>query len=123
MDLVDEQHRPHTGHRKRVTRLVDGGPHVLHPGRDRRQLTEPAPTGTRYDVGQGCLAGTRRPPQQDRGRTATLGQTPQRAARPEQVTLPDDIVESAGAQPGRERTRRREGLLEPAIEQVHPPTV
>ncbi len=123
MHLVDEQDRADAGNRERVTRLVDHRPYVLDTGGDRGQFTEPAPTGAGDDVRERRLTAARRPPEQDRGGAAAFHQAPQRTARAEQVALPDEIVEGPGTQPGREGTRRREGLLEPGVEQAHLRTV
>ena len=85
VDLVEEEHGLAAVHVAGPVGVLHHRAHVLDPGGDRRQLDELAVGRGRDEVGQGGLAGARRPPQDRRDRAgrspAALDEPAQRAAR------------------------------------------
>ena len=95
VDLVDEQDGRHPGH----PGGVDGGAHVLDPGRDRAELDEAPARGPADQGGDRGLAGAGRAPQDHRGRAGPVDQPAQGRSRGHEVRLPDELREVPGPHP------------------------
>ena len=74
------------------------------------------------EPGDGRLAGAGRTPDDDRREPVRLDEHPQRLRRPEQVLLPDDLVERPRPQPRRERRLPRQPLLHRRSKQIRTPS-
>ena len=72
-------------------------------------------------MGQRGLARSRRPPQHHRGELVCLDEGPKGFTRPEQMVLPNDVVEPEGPKPGRQRGPAGEQLVRCVTEQVVAP--
>ena len=108
--LVDEQHGLFAV-RGGAPGHIDDGAHLFDPGRQRRERLEPPTGGLRDQRGQRGLTGTGRPVEDHRRGTRAVDQPAQRRARPQQMVLPDDLVEGspAASAPPAAPTRRPEG--------------
>ena len=97
VDLVDEQDG--VASRLQVALgLFHRRTDILHPRKDGRQRNEFMPEGVRRQPCQRGLAHTRRPPEDHRMRLPRLERQPQRPIRPQQVLLPDHLVQRRGSQ-------------------------
>ncbi len=112
VDLVDEQDGLPPGHAQLAAGALDGRTDVLDPGRDGRDLDEPALGHVGDDVGQRGLAGARRPPQEQRHGGLALDQPPQGVPEPSRWRCP---ITSSRVR-GRIRTASGSGVLSRAAE-------
>ena len=103
VDLVDEQQgglsqagSPLGGRAERPAHLGHVRLHAAEP-------LEPRPGGSRDDPGQGGLPRAGRPVEDQRLDPVRLDGPAQEPARPQQVALPQELVEGAGAHAGRQR--------------------
>ena len=99
MDLVDEQHRLEQAALGALHHLAGVG----HAGGDGRQRDQLRADRLGQDRRQGGLAGAGRAPQDQRGQGAAIQQLLQRAARPDEVLLPDELGGGPWAHPRGER--------------------
>ena len=76
-----------------LLRLVDDVAHLLHPTADGAQGVERSLQGVRDDGGEGGLADAGRPPENHGGYVAALDEGAQRRIGPNEVLLPDVLVE------------------------------
>ena len=103
--LVDKEQRalaglaPRAGRVERLLQVGDAGKH-------RRELLEMQFGGIRQKPRHGGLAGARRSPEDQRAERARLQHARQRAVRPQDVILADDLGERARTHPVRQRMRR-----------------
>jgi hypothetical protein len=84
---------------------------VADAGENRRDLLEMQIGRLRQQAGNRGLAGAGRPPKHERTQRSRIEQALERAVRPEQMILADDLVEPGRPQLVSKRTRRR--ALEP----------
>ena len=102
MDLVDEQHGAPAGGAQ-LARVGDDAAQVGDAGADRGERGEVRAGLVRDDPRERRLSGPRRPPEDHRGYLIGFDRAPQRAARPDDLLLADELVERARAHPRRER--------------------
>ena len=98
VDLVEEEDRALAPLAEAVAGPLERVADVLHAGAHRAELLEGLAGVGGDGLGQGRLAGARRPPQDHRRQPVALDEGPQGLARPEQLVLADDVVEGAGPQ-------------------------
>ena len=117
--LVEEEDRALPVLPEPIARSVDDLANILDARAHRRQRLERLGGDAGDEPGDRGLARAGRSPQHDRRQAVALDEDPQRTPRPEQVLLPDDLVQRARPQPCRQRralvqpliARRREQIL------------
>ena len=115
VDLVEEQDRAAVVVGQPGPRLGDDLAHVPHACGHRGQGHE-LPVGLGgHDPGQRGLAGPGRPPQDDRRQPVGLDQRPQRRPVPDQVALPDHVLQRAGPHPRRQGRLPGQPLLQRSL--------
>ena len=108
MDLVHEENRRAPRLRKHRPRAGDRIADLLHPGQHGGDGDELGVAGTSEQARERGLAHTRRPPQDHGVQLARLDREAQRLARPQQVLLPNHILDALRSQLLRERRFRRD---------------
>ena len=92
VDLIDEEDGV-TPRLQVALSLLHRGADILHPRKNSRQRNEFMPEGVRRQPRQRGLAHARRPPENHRMRLPRLECQPQRPVRPQQVLLPDHLIQ------------------------------
>ena len=110
VDLVDEEQRA-LPRLAPAARLLEHLLEVGDAGEDGRDLLEAEVGLARQQPRNRGLAGARRPPEDERAERAGVEHPGERAVRPQQVVLADDVGERLRPQPVGQRPRRR--LFEP----------
>ena len=116
--LVEEEDRALAVLAEAIAGAGDDLAHVLDARAHRRQRFERLGGDAGDEPGDRCLARAGRSPQHDRRQAVALDQDPQRTSRPEQVLLPDDLVEGARPQPRRQRRALVQPLVARRSEQI-----
>ena len=99
VDFVDEQQRAPAALGAIAIRRGDDFADFLDAGRHRAEGDEIRVDETGEQSGQRGLAGAGRAPEDHRVERPVLEREPQRAARPQQLILTDQVVERAGPHP------------------------
>ena len=99
MDLIEEEDGLPAAQREPFARTLDDLAHLGAADLDRAVLLEGGIGGLGHEPGQRGLAGTRRPVEDHRVGVPLLDRPPQRRARPQQMVLPDELVERLRPQP------------------------
>jgi hypothetical protein len=118
VDLVDEEDRPQAVSPEPVPRAADHRAHVVHAGGDRRQLLEGGAGPLGDDACDRRLARSRRPEEDHRRRAVLLDRAAEGRAGPEDVVLPDELLQGRGPQAHRERRVFRLALPRGFAEEV-----
>src|SRR6185436_11958125 len=105
MHFIEEQHRPPPGFLARFAGALRGGANVLHASHDGGERDELGVACLRDEARERRLARTGRAPQDHRMQMPAFEHPPQRLAGPQQMCLPDVLVERRRPQTIRERTR------------------
>src|SRR5262249_26309794 len=106
MDLVDEEDGPPTAAAELRLRVVDDVPQILHALEDRGERDGVRPARGSEEMGEGGLAASGRTPEDQRLDLAALDHVAQHASRPEEMLLPDELVDRPRPHPLRERGAR-----------------
>jgi hypothetical protein len=97
VDLVDEQRRTATLVRAPLARLLDELAQLLHPSEHGRERDKLRACAARDHARERRLAGSGRPPQDQRRQPIALDELAQRLTARKQRLLPDDLVDAARA--------------------------
>ncbi len=124
VDLVHEQKRSPLPVLHAQFRRLEHLPQVGDAGEDRADLDEGELCLLRQKAGDGGLAHAGRPPEDERAERACGQHRPHRAVGAQDVTLPDHIGQTRGAQPVCQRAGGLRGGGGWGVEQVgHGPTI
>src|SRR5688572_33049695 len=106
MHLIEEQHATAAAFGAHYTRALDGLTDVLDSGHHGGKLHELCVRLARDEAREGGLAGTRRPPEDQRVQLPLFERTAQWFAGPDDLVLADKLVERARAHAVGKRTQR-----------------
>lgn len=119
MNLVDEQDRALAEVFEVPAGFGEQFAHLLDAGRDRVERLEPALGVARDDVREGGFAAAGRAVKDERIEAVGEEHPAEQFARPEEVRLPDVLVQRAGAHLRRQRAGLQPVLVAQVVEQVH----
>ena len=118
MDLVEEEDRALPVLTEPGARPLRDLAHVLHSGRHGREVLEGFGGRARDEFGDGGLADSGWPPEDEGREPVGFDQDPQRLARPQEVLLSDHFVEGRRTQASRERRPPRQPVVNCGGEQI-----
>ena len=118
--FIDEQDRALVVHPPAFLRLTDHPAQLGHPRQDRRDGLEVGP-GVRGDhLGQRGLAGAGRAKEDDRRKQAVgFDRPPQQPPRPDDMLLPDELIQRARAHARRQRRFVFHPVIHRVGEEIH----